>query len=120
MDCVKSLTTIKFLAGERRETSMANARKTTVSRRSTRLFEDDQMNVEAGAAGMAYESRYGSSSDEKDKEKPTRDRGSTSSNFDVRLLPVVDLGIDLFGMFPTTAEDMAKQGMWSSTRSSRT
>jgi tyrosine-protein phosphatase SIW14 len=117
MACVGSVTTIDFLSGEGTETNMAEATQTTVSRRSTRLFVKDQDSAEVGTAGIAYESRYGSSSDEKEKEKekerPARETGPPSGNVDARLVPIVDLGIDLSGMFPTTAEDMGKQGMLS-------
>jgi hypothetical protein len=115
MDCVGSVTTIDFLSAEGTETNMAEATQTTVSRRSTRLCVKDQDSVEVGTAGIAYESRYGSSSDEKEKEKekPARETGPPSGNVDARVVPIVDLGIDLSGMFPTTAEDMGKHGMLS-------
>ena len=118
MVCVKSISTLDFVAGAAKETKMAEGTNTSaVSRRSTSLFVDEQEVMEAGnVSQMMYESRYGSSSDEKDKEKPQLSlsrESMTSSTISIEggMIPMVDLGKDLYGIFPTTVEDMGKHGM---------
>jgi len=81
---------------------------TTVSRRSTRYFAEDQYSVESGNS----ESRQSSTSgDERDREKPPKEAKTSSTNIDVGMIPIVNLGKDLGGLFPKTPEDMGKQGM---------
>ena len=125
MGCVKSISTIDFVAREMKGTKMADVTNTNaVSRRSTRLFVEEQEVMEAGNADqMGHESRYGSSSDEKDKERQPRkqpqmslcreSRRSSTSSVEGVMIPMVDLGKDLCGIFPTT-EDMGKHGRFSS------
>lgn len=84
---------------------------TTVSRRSTRAWAKDGESVEMMPAGMVtYEPRYGSSSDD-DKETPLRETKTVMGSLEPRTVPVVDLGIDLSGIFPTSPEVMGKHGM---------
>jgi len=83
---------------------------TTVSRRSTRYFAEDQCTVESGN----LESRHSSTSgDERDREKPQREAKTSSTNIDMGRIPMVNLGKDLGGLFPKTSEDLGKQGMHS-------
>jgi tyrosine-protein phosphatase SIW14 len=102
-------------AVEGMELKMAERSSATVSRRSTRLFVEEQDNMERGNAGQILsESRYGPSGDEKEKEKPQRDeKTSLTSNTAAGILPMVNLGKDIGGIFPTTVEDMAKHGTQS-------
>lgn len=81
----------------------------TVSRRSTRLFVEEQQLMEAGIAGqLGYESRY-PPCDEKEREKPQREVVTSSRSIQVLRMPVVDLGKVLCPIFPTTSEGIAKQ-----------
>lgn len=84
---------------------------TTVSRRTTRLLAKDQDGLEivSAPAPVAHEPRHGSSSDE-DRELPAREK-TVQNSMELRRAPAVNLGIDLSGVFPTTPEDMGKQGM---------
>ncbi len=88
----------------------------TVSRRSTRLFVEEQQPMEAGImVQMGYESRC-SSGDEKERERPQteiRDAVTSSSSIEVLRRPAVDLGKELCPIFPTTSEDIEKQGIFS-------
>jgi tyrosine-protein phosphatase SIW14 len=113
MTCVGSPSTIGGLAGDGTEMTMTEATTTTtVSRRSTRLLAKDQESVDTVFAGIAYETRYSSSSDE-DREESPRETSAARSSPEPRKIPDVDLGIDLSGIFPTTPEDIGKQGMLS-------
>ena len=85
---------------------MAGEPMTKISRRSTRYFIESEGPVKEGA----LESRYGSSSDETDKEKPQREATSSSTTIEVGMIPMVDLGKDL-GIFPKS-EDMGKHGVY--------
>jgi tyrosine-protein phosphatase SIW14 len=80
----------------------------TVSRRSTRLFVEDQQVIEMGTA-LGCDSRY-LPGDEKDRERPAREAVTSSSSIQVLRMPVVDLGKALCPIFPTTSEDIGKQG----------
>lgn len=60
---------------------------------------------------MTYEPKYGSSSSDEDKEIPLREKGSVMSSVEPRTSTVVDLGIDLSWLFPSSPEGMGKQGM---------
>jgi tyrosine-protein phosphatase SIW14 len=111
MTCVGSLATISFLSGDGTEMLMAEATTTTVSRRSTRLWADDGERVQPVPPGLAYEPRHDSSSSDDDKEMPLAVPRPALGSLDVRVLSVVDLGIDLSGIFPTSPEDMGKLGM---------
>jgi tyrosine-protein phosphatase SIW14 len=82
----------------------------TVSRRSTRLFVEEQQLMEAGNAGqLGFESRY-PSGDEKEIDRPQREGVISSSSIQVLKMPVVDLGKSLCPIFPATLEDIGKQG----------
>jgi hypothetical protein len=80
----------------------------TISRRSNRLFVEEQQLLEAGKAG-GHESRQ-ISGDEKERDRPQRETVSTSSSIKVLQMPVVELGMALCPIFPTTSEDIGKQG----------
>jgi tyrosine-protein phosphatase SIW14 len=89
-----------------------NKNAITVSRRSTRLFVEEQQLMEAGiVVHMGYESRY-SSGDEKERDRPQREAVTSSSTIKILRMPVVDLGKELCPIFPTTSEDIEKQGMF--------
>ncbi|PMD44017.1 hypothetical protein L207DRAFT_525387 [Hyaloscypha variabilis F] len=79
----------------------------TISRRSNRLFVEEQQLLEAGKAG-GHESRQ-ISGDEKERDRPQRETVSTSSSIKVLQMPVVELGMALCPIFPTTSEDIGKQ-----------
>jgi hypothetical protein len=115
MTCVAPLPTISPLAGDGTELQMAEATTTTVSRRSTRLWagDGDAASLDKMPQGVAYEPRYGSSSSSDDgKEMPLSETRSALGSLELGMIPVIDLGIDLSGMVPTTPEDMSKQGMF--------
>jgi hypothetical protein len=69
-----------------------------------------------GAAQQApSESKYYSSDDgnkDKQQHQPQRQNRSASSSisFPAGMIPMVDLGKDMCGIFPTTVEDMGIQG----------
>jgi tyrosine-protein phosphatase SIW14 len=90
-----------------------NKNDVTVSRRSTRLFVDEQQLTEAETTvQLGYESRC-SCGDEKEREKlqrELREAVTSSSSIEVLRMPVVDLGKELCPIFPTTSEDIGKQG----------
>ncbi len=90
-----------------------NKNAATVLRRPTRLFIEEQQLVEAGTiAQIGYESRC-SSGDEKERERPQhelREAVLSSGGIEVLQIPVVDLGKELCPIFPTTLEDIGKQG----------
>ena len=113
MTCVGSLATISGDDGT--ELKMTEATTTTVSRRSTRLWagDGDADGLEKIPQGLAYDPRYGSNSSSDDgKELSLSETRTPLGSFELRMIPVIDLGIDLSGMFPTTPEDMGKQGMF--------
>lgn len=86
---------------------MAESSMAIVSRRSTRYCTDtDGIMMETG------EHRPGSStSDDAERERSQRDARTSSTNIEPGMIPMVDLGKDLGGMFPKTMEDMGKQGV---------
>jgi hypothetical protein len=90
----------------------ATTTTTTISRRPTRLVAKDQESVGTVFAGIAYEPRSSSSSDEDTEESP-RETSAARSSPEPREIPDVDLGIDLSGIFPTTPEGIGKQGRLS-------
>jgi len=86
-----------------------NKNAITISRRSTRLFVEEQQLMEAGnVVHMGYESRY-SSGDEKERDRSQREAVTSSTTVEVLRMPVVDLGKKLCPIFPTTSEDVGKQ-----------
>jgi hypothetical protein len=96
---------------------MAESGSTTVSRRSTRIMIEELMGVGNLNQGV-YDSR-GSSGDELEKDKQQRESrspslgtscSSCSSAIDGRLMPTVDLGKEVFGIMPSTVEEMGKEG----------
>lgn len=95
---------------------MAEATTSTkISRRSTRLFIAEQDAMEAGIAGqIERESRQGSEEREQERlqkaQKPQK-RDATTNNNEAPMIPLVDFGKDLCGIFPSTAEDMVDHGM---------
>jgi hypothetical protein len=81
-----------------------------VSRRSTRYCaESDGAMMED--AGAEHRPSSGSSSDENERDRPQRDARTSSTNIELGMIPMVDLGKDLAGLFPKTIEDMGKHGM---------
>lgn len=85
---------------------------TTISRRSTRFFIGEQDAMEAGIAGQTErEPRHGSEEQERPQkaQKPQRNVPSTTST-EGPIIPLVDFGKDLCGMFPTTVEDIDDHG----------
>lgn len=67
--------------------------------------------LEAGQ--MAHQSRHSSSNDEKEPEKIQKSakKVPSTSSFEISTIPLVDLGMDVGGIFPATVEDMDIQGM---------
>jgi hypothetical protein len=86
---------------------MAEATITTVSRRSTRLFDEEQGVNMNGGTGLHRHSGC----DEKTKEKLQRDPRVSQRSNDTGNIQRVDLGKDLSGLFPKTMADMGKQGI---------
>ena len=80
---------------------------TTVSRRSTRLYEEEH-----GAAVGSSGSRRYSSCDDKCRDKLQRDSRGSSASAEARSIPMVDLGKDVNGMFPKTIDEMGQQGIF--------
>ncbi len=87
---------------------MSEMNTVTISRRSTRLFAEEQPPMETGNA-LGGESRH-LPVDEKQRERSAREAATSSSNLQVLRMPVVDLGKSLCSIFPTTLEDIEKQG----------
>ncbi len=81
----------------------------TISRRSTRLFVEEEQPMEPGNYALGCESKY-LPGDEKQRERLAREAATSSSNIQVLRMPVVDLGKPLCPIFPTTLEDIEKQG----------
>ncbi|KAE9377774.1 hypothetical protein N431DRAFT_329579 [Stipitochalara longipes BDJ] len=79
----------------------------TISRRSTRLFVEEQQLLEAGYV-VGHESRY-PPGDEKERDRPQRETVISSSSIKLLRVPTVDLGKALCPIFPTTPEDIGKQ-----------
>jgi hypothetical protein len=86
---------------------MAEGSTTIISRRSTRYFTENEGIMEIGGSEL----RCGSSSDETEKEKPQREARASSTNIDAGMIPMVDLGKDLGGLFPKTIEELGNHGM---------
>jgi len=80
---------------------------TTVSRRSTRQYEEEQ-----GATMGSSGSRRYSSCDDKSKDKLQRDSRGSSASAEGRSIPMVDLGKDMNGLFPRTIDEMGQQGTY--------
>lgn len=80
----------------------------TISRRSTRFFVEDQQPMEKGNA-LGCESKH-LPGGEKQRERSAREAATSSSNIQVLRMPVVHLGKPLCPIFPTTLEDIEKQG----------
>jgi tyrosine-protein phosphatase SIW14 len=79
-----------------------------ISRRSTRIFMEEQLTLESGNHLSLYEMRC-SSKEEMEKENGQRDM-STSASSDISLVPRVNLGKDLCNIFPITPDAIGKQG----------
>jgi hypothetical protein len=94
---------------------MAESGSTTVSRRSTRIMDEEEL-IEVGHLSRGVYDSRGSSGDELEKDKQQRDSRSSSlgtscsSSIDGRLMPMVDLGRELFGIMPSTIEEMGTEG----------
>jgi len=82
----------------------------TISRRSARLFVEEQQPLQIGNA-VGNESRY-SPGDEKEYDRPQRETVLSLGNIKAPRVPVVELGKALCPIFPTTSEDIGKQGMF--------
>jgi len=82
----------------------------TISRRSVRLFVEEQQPLETGNA-VGHESRY-PSGDEKEHDRPQRETVPSLGSIKALRVPVVELGKALCPIFPTTSEDIGKQGMF--------
>lgn len=82
---------------------MAEGPTAKISRRSIRYFTESEGHVENGSP----ESQYSTSNDETDKEKSQREARTSSTNIEAAMMPMVDLGKDLSGLFPAL-EDMGK------------
>ena len=97
---------------KKKEVKMADAKtSTTISRRSTRLFLEEQ---EAMEADMERELRLVSEQKEQEKsQKPSQPQKRTppTNSIETPIIPLVDFGKDLCGIFPSTLEDMNDHGM---------
>ncbi len=77
-----------------------------VSRRSTRLFTEENDHIEHDYISQAcYE-------DEKDRAYPQKEASIQSAVTDSRRMPRVDIGKDISGICPTSLEDLDSQGDW--------
>ncbi|ESZ97077.1 hypothetical protein SBOR_2507 [Sclerotinia borealis F-4128] len=95
---------------------MADAPVAKISRRSTRIFVGEQEAMELGNAGIGmvpHDNKYGTTQDEKSKEKDKQHREGRSSSHQSHLqalgVPVVEFGRDLSPLFPSTSEAIATQ-----------
>jgi hypothetical protein len=97
---------------------MAESGSTTVSRRSTRVMIEEELMGVGNLSQGVYDSR-GSSGDELEKDRQQRESRSSSlgtscsscsSGIDGRLMPTVDLGKEVFGIMPSSVEEMGKEG----------
>ncbi|KAG0651994.1 tyrosine-phosphatase [Hyphodiscus hymeniophilus] len=80
---------------------------TTISRRSTRLFLEDQEATAGGVTGQTErESRQASEEKEQEKSQKQQKRTPPSNSFEAPIIPMVDFGTDLRGIFPSALEDM--------------
>jgi len=96
------------------EMQEAKKKAVTVSRRSTRLFvEEQQMMMGSGNTSQTIHDLRYLSGDEKERErdKSCRETVSPSISMEVRRVPMVELGKDLSDIFPKTEEEIEKQGM---------
>lgn len=94
-------------------------REGKVSRRTTRTFVEEQKFMDVVTPGSRDEKEKGQEKEkelekEKEKEKSGRRTRSSSTStiidVDIRMYPVVDIGKDLSGAFPTSVEDFGKHG----------
>lgn len=97
--------------------------KSAISRRSARVYsEEHDGSVELGNVGQGQgqgscssESRYGSGDERAEREKGSRKKSRSLSGsgngYEDGMIETVNLGRDLRGLFPTTYEEMGKQGM---------
>ena len=84
-----------------------------VSKRTTRVFLEEQDIVENGTGGrMTYESQYGSMFEDKEMTKKP-ESWSPARSIDLRASPAMDIGTDLCGIVPNKVEDFGKEGMHS-------
>lgn len=119
MTFVRSLATISPLASDGSEVTMTEATTTTtVSRRSTRLWAEDDGEArekDKMPPSVACEPRYGSSSSsDEDIEGSSSEMRPTPGSLESGVVSMMDLGIDLSQMFPASQEDISMQGMPSS------
>jgi hypothetical protein len=94
---------------------MVEALNTTVSRRSARAFVEEEVSgMAVGQTGvMALESQSSSKCGDMEKGQYQREaRSSSTSSVEtlVLMVPRVDPGKDIHNMFPSSVEDMGKQG----------
>lgn len=87
---------------------------TTISRRSTRLFIEKQNAAEAGTAGQMELRESRNASEEKEQERPqkpqkSQKRASPPNGTEGPIMPMVDFGMDLSGLFPSALEDRKDQ-----------
>lgn len=107
MNCVVTTTTIERKVAKMAETTNS----TTISRRSTRLFIEEQNAAEAGIVGqMERESRNISEKEQEKSQKP-QNRTPPTNSVEGPIIPLVDFGMDLSGLFPSAVEDMKDHGM---------
>jgi hypothetical protein len=113
MDCIGSAST-KLFVEEAEDAKMTGA-KGAVSRRAARVFIGEPRGMEpADTSQRSTESRY-TSGDEKNIDRPPREGTSSSGNVSVHggTIAMVDLGPDLFGLFPTPIDVKGKPGALS-------
>jgi tyrosine-protein phosphatase SIW14 len=111
MTCVGSLAPISLVRnGPKPIMAEAVATTTTVSRRSTRLWAGDGEALEKTPQSMASDLKYSSSSDD-DKEMASPEKRPAPGSPKLHMIPGMDLGVDISGMFPATSEDLGKQSM---------
>jgi outer membrane protein OmpA-like peptidoglycan-associated protein len=105
------------LKSTRRDKVMAEATmvKTTISRRSTRVFDGEKDITEAG--NTEREARQATDEKEQKAQKPPK-KAPTAITIDTPMIPVVDYGKDIYSIFPSSAEDMDEHGMFLARSSS--
>lgn len=91
---------------------MAEGPRAIVSRRPGRVYTENTGNEGSKSDMAGSELRSRASSDEPDRERTQRDARTSSSNIEGAMIPMVDLGKDLRGLFPKTMEDMGKHGTY--------
>jgi hypothetical protein len=84
--------------------------RNAVSRRSTRIFMEEQVLMEHGITKQNDCEPSNNSGDENEKIKVQPGRVSSTTSTQFGAMQTVDVGRDLNGIFPQTLEDMGKQG----------